>query len=201
MGALAPTFCVLAVTGLLGAVAGATEARPRPLDEVALAAAQKTSRFVGKISQEIVALAAKWAAARGLPLDWVLATIWIESGGDPTKRGDTRRQSWGLMQINTEAQAARLRAHGLKLTQLFDPDINIMIGTEIMREHFDKAQRVLGHRKPPVPLGLIVRLAYVRPASTFTALRRREDPRTSYNDAPLVAAKWSETLAQARALV
>ncbi len=111
---------------------------------VAFGGALKKTPTVAGISPENVKLAAKWAAARGLPLDWVLATILVESGGNPNTVGDyhidPKGASIGLMQINSVAHAAELAAAGLTRESLFNPDTNIEWGTKILRACFDRVR-------------------------------------------------------------
>lgn len=161
---------VLTVTSLLAVLAGGTvQARPvRP----------------AQLSREVVAIAKRWATARNLPLTWVLATIYIESRGDPNAhRVSDREDSYGLMQVNARAHGARLAAAGVSPSDLFNPNVNIEWGTLILREAFQKATRVGGS-----PIDVATRLVY------------------NTGGVPAVAplekvAAWSEALARTRALV
>lgn len=117
----------------------------------------KTTKPV--LSPDLVKLAERWAGTRGVPTDWVLATILLESAGNPKAIGDQGR-SYGLMQINTQAQAKRLAQMGIAKDQLFDPSTNIQVGTLIMREALDWLTNKLKGKTPPRPMDELVRLAY-----------------------------------------
>lgn len=170
---LLPAAGVIAATALFAVLAGAAQARPR--------------RPV-RLSSAIVSLAKKWAAARGLPATWVLATIIVESGGDPYAVGDGG-VSRGLMQINTRAHADRLARAGVSPQALFDPNVNLEWGTLLLREAHDRA-RAAGAS----PLDAATRLVYRGYAPATIASRGVGV------DASSVAA-WSEALARSSALV
>lgn len=128
----------------------------------------------------VVALARKWAKKRGIPVEWVIATIMVESNGDMCATGDNG-VSIGLMQVNTRAHAQRLAAAGLLSSELYDPNNNIAWGTLILREAVEKARR----QGDPTSIG--VRNIYTgRPAAARD---------------PLVIAKWQQSLSTARAIV
>jgi transglycosylase-like protein with SLT domain len=174
----------VAATGLLGVLAGSAQARPKAI----------------KLTAAIVALAKKWAASRGLPPAWVLATILVESGGDPSRVGDFHVRadgaSIGLMQVNTVAHADRLAAAGVTREQLFDPNRNLEWGTKILREAYDRVTKALGPN-PPLPLDQLVRLAY-KGVDVISAVRGGRDPRLAYVQP---VARWSESLVRSQALV
>lgn len=146
-----------------------------------------------------VQLADKWAKRRGLPLDWVLATILVESGGKPGSVGDDGK-SIGLMQINvvTSDHARELAAAGVTRAQMFQPATNIEWGTKYMREFRDKVLIALGRRTPPIPLDYIVRLAYKGPAPVYSVLRRGGNPATELSWAPDALRNWHEKMALVR---
>ena len=139
-------------------------------------------------------LADKWASVYGIPAEWILATIVVESCGNAQASGDQGR-SYGLMQVNATAHASRLARHKLTASDLYDPNANIMIGTEILRELVDAIRAVTPD--PPLRLDLLVRQAYRGPAATLAALRARKSP-VVYAD---TVAAWERTLARGRALV
>lgn len=128
----------------------------------------------------VVALAKKWARKRGLPVEWVIATIMAESNGNMCVTGDNG-VSIGLMQVNTRAHADRLARAGLLTSELYNPDINIAWGTLILKEAIEKAAR------QGVPTAIGARNVYTgRHASA-------QDP--------VLIARWQESLSAARALV
>ncbi len=126
------------------------------------------------LSPEVVASAQKWAAARGLPTPWVLATIIAESGGNPRTVGDyhvsPEGASVGLMQVNTSAEAGLLRRAHVTRAMLFDIDRNIEWGTMILLRKYQKVLDTLARSrnkkvamaiaKNPALLGELVRLLY-----------------------------------------
>lgn len=92
------------------------------------------------LTPEIVASAKKWAAARSLPLSWVLATIMVESGGNPNAGAHTAREdSLGLMQVNWNAHSAEIERLGKTKRDLYGVDFNIEFGTLVLRRAYDKA--------------------------------------------------------------
>lgn len=129
--------------GILAALFGSKQAQAK---------AQAKGRYslpsVTKLTTEIKASAKKWAAARNLPLDWVLATILIESGGNAGITGDGGK-SYGLMQINTAVHTARLAKHGYTPQDMFVVDRNIELGTEIMAEFRQGLKKLLAAKSWP----------------------------------------------------
>ena len=138
--------------------------------------------------------AARWAKSRGLPLDWVLATILVESGGNPRATGDEGGRSVGLMQVNSVAHAAELKAAGLSRESLFDPETNIQWGTLYMRAFRDDVQRAGAGRPLPADLGELMRLSYKGPAAVLSALRQGKNP-LAFSWAPDAIANWRNKLA------
>jgi hypothetical protein len=148
-------------------------------------------------------IAAKWAKERKLPVEWILATILAESGGNPKARGDFKDgvyRSLGLMQVNRVANAALLQTLGIKKPdpQLFDPDLNIKAGSYLLREALDKVLGVLPGPQKPDLLAEIVRFAYVGPQLTVQALRRGEHPREVFQSGAALSASWLAALEQTR---
>lgn len=141
-----------------------------------------------------VQLAEKWAKRRGLPLNWVLATILVESGGKPNVAGDADGRSAGLMQVNTVAHAKEMAAAGVTRAQMFDPATNIEWGTKYLREFRDKVLVALGGRQPPIPLDYVVRLAYKGPETVYGVLRRGGNPAT-ISWAPDALRNWRNKMA------
>jgi soluble lytic murein transglycosylase-like protein len=168
---LIPIFLVLAGTSFFAAAAGAAQARPR-------------SRVVpAKLTSEIVAIAKKWAKLRGLPAHLVLATIQVESRGNPRAlRSTAREASYGLMQVNWRAHGERLAKAGVTSEMLYDPATNIEWGTLILKEAQAKATKA-----GAAPIHVATRHVY----KGFSPHTR--DPETLFN--------WNEALAQTRALV
>jgi hypothetical protein len=162
-----------------------------------------------KLTPEIINLARKWAAARGLPAKWVVATILAESSGNPTCVGDyhvlPEGASIGLMQINTKAHGPALAAAGVTRTMLFEPDINIEWGTKILRGVYDRVRRALEKRPSKVPLERLLRLQY-RGVQASSAVEQGRDPSLfidKLTGQPYLASlpAWDANLVRASALV
>lgn len=143
--------------------------------------------------------ASRWALLRGVPLEWVLATILVESNGRPSAAGDADGRSKGLMQVNAVAHARELAAAGLTAESLYDPYVNIEWGTKYLKEFRDKVLENLGGRTPPIPLDEITRLAYKGPSTVYAALRAGKNPAT-ISWAPEALANWRRHMARVRSL-
>lgn len=136
------------------------------------------------LTPEIVESAQKWAEARGLPLQWVLSTILVESGGNPRTIGDRfiipEGASIGLMQVNTVAWQNVLKKAGVTRAMLFNIDKNIEWGTRIMRQKYDQVMTALNKtRRPlrnPVPIDVLMRLLYTG-VDVIKAIYNGKDPR------------------------
>ncbi len=165
----------------------------------------RTLPAVPGLDPYFVQLAAKWAGYYGVPLQWVLATILAESGGNPNSVGDKHiipeGASIGLMQVNTVAHASELAAAGIPRGQpgqagsIFDPNINIQWGVKIFRKCMDRVQSALAGRSGDV--GLLTRLCYtgVNTPSTIVA---GGDP-YSCPSCPTTGKNWGDRLAQTAA--
>ena len=156
------------------------------------------------LTPQIKAIAAKWARFRGLPVEWVLATILSESGGDPNAVGDyhvdRRGASVGLMQVNTVAHKAAMAKAGVTRAMLFQPDKNIEWGTMILRDVYTKVSNALKQRRSSVPIDQLVRLQYTG-IPVIKAILEGRDPRQSDAAATKKIVAWQRNLAEAQALV
>lgn len=168
------------------------------------AQAAPSSRLVRgvRITSDVVALARKWAKLRGLPLDWVLATIAIESRGNTRAIGDRNAaypdgRSFGLMQVNAVAHAKSLEQAGVTTEKLFDPDTNIEWGTKILKDAYESVKKALSQKGSSVPLDVLVRLKY-KGVNTPASIAAGRDPRIAY---VAEVANWQQALAQTQALV
>jgi len=114
------------------------------------------------LKAQYIALARKWAVIRGLPVEWVLATICSESlGKEKSYISSSKEKSVGLMQINTLAHGDRLQKAGVTVQALYNPDKNIEWGTLILKEAYDTVKRVLKGKPHPTQIDLLTRLIYV----------------------------------------
>jgi hypothetical protein len=147
---------------------------------------------IAGIRPEFVALAAKWAAAYGLPLQWVLATILSESNGNPNEVGDYHVDplgaSIGLMQVNAVAHRDELARAGLDRNSLFNPDTNIEWGTKILFKCVQRAQGAFGRPGSfDNQVGLLARLCY-------TGGVRSGTDTASCSSCPTTARNWNANL-------
>lgn len=147
-----------------------------------------------------VQTASKWSKRRGLPLEWVLATILVESGGNAQARGDSDARSVGLMQVNVVAHADELRAAGVSLAQMMTPETNIEWGTKYIAAFRDQVLAALGGHQPPAPIDVLLRLAYKGPAAVTSALRRGQNPVQTLSWAPEAVARWRDAMGRVSAL-
>jgi len=187
LGAVA-VLAALGFTAMLAAPAQGACKPPRPRHKLS--------------TKEISYLAKRWAQIRGLPPEWIAATILVESNGYPDLYGDCvgcTCKSIGLMQVNTIAHADDLRAQGLTRADMFDPDKNVRMGSLILRSRYDDVVKALaGRRLNKIALGTAVRLAYKGPSKILAAVRAGENARLVY---PQAADRWDVALVQATALV
>ena len=146
-----------------------------------------------------VGAAREWSTWYRVPLEWVLATIIVESAGKPNVRGDADGQSLGLMQVNAVAHAAELARAGVSPSQLLDPSTNIQWGTKYLRQFTDEVNAALGGRTPPIPLSWVVRLYYKGPATVTKVLRAGGNPATIVW-APEALQRWAAAMAKVTAL-
>ena len=144
-----------------------------------------------------VQVASKWGKRRGLPLDWVLATILVESGGNARAAGDADGRSAGLMQVNTVANAAEMRAAGVARAQMFDPETNIEWGTKYLRQFRDGVSAAAVHGLP-AGFDELTRLAYKGPSAVYSVLRRGGNPLTELSWAPEAISHWRQAMARVR---
>jgi hypothetical protein len=148
------------------------------------------------LKEEILRSARKWAEARNLPLEWVLATIMLESSGKPNVVGDSGK-SYGLMQIHVPAHGPRLAKHGITdFAQLFDVDTNIKIGTEIMRDFLDIIVKLKAAKKWPndLPEEDLIRVAFKGGKGAVTAVLSGSEPYKNFREKQAI---WHDRLKRA----
>jgi hypothetical protein len=166
------------------------------------------------LTSEILASARKWAAARGVPLQEILATIWVESRGKPRgwncqpgpkPDGCTKENSRGLMQININPTAwgPLLTKYGLVPDDLYDIDTNIKLGSEIYASYRKKVQNLIALSGVPQTLDLatLTRLYYKGPKYVERKLLAHEDAVHPYRDAELAVANWQGAIAKVSNIV
>ena len=188
-----PVLAILLGTGFTAMLIGGAVAHAAP--------SSKLVRGV-RITSDVVALARKWAKLRGLPVDWILATIAIESRGDANAIGDRNAaypegRSIGLMQVNTAAHAKALAQAGVTREMLFNPDKNLEWGTMILKDAYESVKKALSQKASSVPVSVLVRLKY-KGVNTPASIAAGRDPSVAY---VAEVANWHEALAQTQALV
>lgn len=173
-----PVLLVLGVTLGLAALAGRARAAEVPVapPPVPPKPAPFTQKLPRGLTPEYVALAKKYGMLRKLPVQWILQTILVESGGKPKEIGDAGK-SYGLMQVNHEAHADLLKQLGIAKERLFEPEINIAIGTYLMRQFVNDLVKTLRAHPSKAPFDEIMRLAYKGPYYVQKALEQGRDPR------------------------
>ena len=129
----------------------------------------------GRWTPTMVQSAWKWAKKRGLPLNWVLATIIVESSANPHATGDAGGESKGLMQVNTVANANVLRQYGYGPNDMYDVDHGIEIGTLLMLDFYNKVKQH-GAARAKTPIDETLRLSYKGPEPVYNALDRGQEP-------------------------
>jgi len=147
---------------------------------------------------QYVQLADKEARKNGLPLEWVIATILVESRGKPNARGDADGRSVGLMQVNVVAHAKDMAAAGVTPAQMLNPATNIEWGTRLMAEFKQQVLAAIAGRSPPAALDELTRLAYKGPTTVENVLRKGGNPLTSLSWAPQAIANWRQAIATVR---
>lgn len=198
---LFPVIAGISALGLLHVLASPAQAAPAPQSlPINPPPTPVPSSLRARFTPQLIALAQKWATARGLPLAWVLATIDAESGGNPNAQThSTREDSYGLMQINWRAHGAEVTAAGYTAADLLNPDVNISFGTTVMRQVYDAIRAALGNKTPPAPLDVLMRLGYTGGASrVVNAIKNGTDPIAL---GPDTVTAWQRSVANTSALV
>jgi hypothetical protein len=152
---------------------------------------------------QVVASAKRWAGERGIPVQEVLATIYVESRGNPKAWANlSTEDSRGLMQVNVRAWASKLAAYGLTVDDLWDADKNIMIGTLIYKQYRDNVLKWIaqsGHTQS-ASIDVLARLAYKGPAYVQKKILAGEDASHPYKNAEAAVANWKVAMTIANQL-
>lgn len=163
-----------------------------------------TTTIPKQLTPVIVASARKWAQARGVPVQEVLATILVESSGNPRAWANKANEdSRGLMQVNIRAWASFLTQNGLTVEDLWDIDKNIMVGTYIYAKFRSEVQNLIAKSGCPqsVPIDVLTRLYYKGPAYVRTKILACQDASKPYKDADRAIANWQAARAKVSAIV
>lgn len=156
-----------------------------------------TTTIPKQLTPEIIASARKWAQARGIPAQEVLATILVESSGNPRAWANKANEdSRGLMQVNIRAWSSFLSQNGLTVEDLWDIDKNIMVGTYIYAKFRNDVQALIAKSGCPqtVPIDVLTRLYYKGPAYVQKKILACQDASSPYKDADRAIANWQTAM-------
>lgn len=159
-------------------------------------------RVSGVFTADVIASAHKWAQARGVPAQEVLATIYVESRGNPRAWANlSTEDSRGLMQVNIRAWASLLAQNGMTANDLWDVDKNIMIGTYIYAKYRAEVQGLIAQSGCPqsTPIDILTRLYYKGPAYVRKKILACQDASSPYRDADKAIANWEAAKAKVAA--
>lgn len=155
---------------------------------------------VTNFSPEVLASARKWATNRGVPLAEILATILLESGGNPKSQlVNDKEDSRGLMQVNIRAHGDMLKAKGYTADDLYRPDVGIEIGSLIYAQARAKVGELV--KKCPAPqthdLGTLTRLYYAGPKYVVSMLQKaktKEDTAHAFKNSETYVDHWHNAM-------
>lgn len=142
---------------------------------------------------EIIDSAIKWAKIRGVPPQEILATIYVESRGNPRAWANlSTEDSRGLMQVNVNAWGSKLQARGYSVDDLWDIDKNIEIGSEIYANYRKTVQNLIAQSGVPqsAPIDVLTRLYYKGPAYVKQKILAGEDASHPYKNAEQAIDNW-----------
>jgi soluble lytic murein transglycosylase-like protein len=156
-----------------------------------------TTTIPKALTPEIINSARKWAQARGIPLQEVLATILVESSGNPRAWANlSTEDSRGLMQVNVRAWQFLLTQNGMTVDDLWDIDKNIMIGTYIYAKYRAELQGLISQSGCPqsAPIDVLTRLYYKGPAYVRSKISACKDASSPYVNADKAIANWQAAM-------
>jgi len=229
MGKLVPILLGTAGLGFLGIMLAARKMRsgkvityetsttfPSQTPRVSQSISAKPRAYVQSITipkqltLEIINSARKWAAVRGIPLQEVLATILVESSGNPrawNHANPAKEDSRGLMQININAWKSALAANGMTVNDLWNVDKNIQVGTSIYAQYRKKVQDLIAQSNCPAArsadLATLTRLYYKGPAYVIAMIKACGPALQAmhpYKDAERAVANWDNAMAKVSAV-
>lgn len=156
---------------------------------------------------DVLAAARKHARAKGIPLEDVLATILLESRGNPKAHlKNSKEDSRGPMQVNINAWGPLLKSKGYTASDLFDVEKGIDVGTTILGNFRKKVETEIAKSAVPLhkqayDLGTITRMWYAGPAYTQSTLRKAkntDDTRHFFKNSEKYVANWQSAIAAVR---
>jgi hypothetical protein len=211
LGAAGVGFLVILIAAkkALKSVPGATisyEPQAQPLIRSGYVA---TITIPKQLTLEIINSARKWANARGIPLQEVLATILVESVGNPKAWANKANEdSRGLMQVNIRAWSNLLTQNGMTVNDLWDIDKNIQIGTYIYANYRQKVQNLISQSgcaiAQSVPIATLTRLYYKGPTYVEKMIKACGPALQAlhpYKDAERAVANWDSAMTKVSAVV
>jgi soluble lytic murein transglycosylase-like protein len=142
--------------------------------------------------------AKKWAQKRELSLSDVLATILLESRGNPKAHAKTAKEdSRGAMQVNVNAWGSLLSSLKYKPDDLFDADKGIEVGTYILRKYRDAVKGLVGGSKVGQvhSLDTLTRLYYAGPTYVSNMIRnakKTEDTAHAFKNSETYVQHWKD---------
>ena len=157
-----------------------------------------------QLTAEIIASARRWADIRGIPLQEVLATILVESSGNPRAWANKANEdSRGLMQVNINAWKSLLTQNGMTVDDLWNIDKNIQIGTYIYAQYRKAVADLIAKSGVPqaAPLDALTRLYYKGPAYVKSKILAGKDASSPYKDADKALANWKLAMGKVSAVV
>lgn len=197
-----PLVLLLAGAGFTAVLLGARALKRAPTGKVIAHTAPSAPASSGYVpttiipkgfTAEIIASAIKWAKARGVPAQEILATIYVESRGNPRAWANLATEdSRGLMQVNVRAWGPKLAARGYSEDDLWDVDKNIEIGSEIYANYRKTVQNLIAQSGVPqvAPIDVLTRLYYKGPAYVKKKILAGEDASAPYKDADKAVNNW-----------
>lgn len=155
-------------------------------------------KAAAKMPAATLAAAKKWATKRELPLGDVLATILLESRGNPKAHAKTAKEdSRGPMQVNINAHGALLTSLGYKPDDLFDADKGVEVGTIVLKKARDAVKGLLERTKTAQAhsLDTLTRLYYAGPAyvqKMLTTATKPEDTVHVFKNSETYVQHWKD---------
>lgn len=161
-----------------------------------------TTTIPKQLTQEIINSARNWSQARGIPLQEVLATILVESSGNPRAWANKANEdSRGLMQVNIRAWSSLLTQNGMTVEDLWNVDKNIQIGTYIYAQYRKKVQDLIAKygcaAAQNAPIATLTRLYYKGPAYVETMIKECGPKLAAmhpYLNAEAAVANWNSAM-------
>lgn len=156
-----------------------------------------TTTIPKQLTPTIIESARKWAQARGVPLQEVLATILVESSGNPRAWANLKTEdSRGLMQVNVRAWQSLLTQNGLTVDDLWDIDKNLMIGTYIYAKYRNEVQQLIAQSGCPqaATIDVLTRLYYKGPVYVRKKILACQDASSPYKNADRAIANWTSAM-------